>query len=300
MKTQNISKLILPALCAVLLLAVPCALAQDTAAQNTAAQNATAQNAPADQNNVPISDPVPDQPWYANTDGAYSVSLGTGQLISLYPPARNDQSIPNGEYVEGPQSVSLKSKDYKYQLFYGLSASSVYTNSIGNVGTGSDLVSTSVNPYLALFMPTQTGRYLLQYSSVVNPNDTQNGGPQAYHTATLSAMGSINPRLYWTASASGSYGSESARLQGPLSFLIVQSTPIADTNSTAVLLQAKNVAFTESSIGLGWLKSRRDKISFSISHVYTGIEGDPSTPQSVGTHAVAAEINARSKSADVL
>ena len=179
----------------------------------------------------------------------------------------------------------MKSKDYKYQLFYGLSASSVYTNSIGNVGTGSDLVSTSVNPYLALFMPTQTGRYLLQYSSVVNPNDTQNGGPQAYHTATLSAMGSINPRLYWTASASGSYGSESARLQGPLSFLIVQSTPIADTNSTAVLLQAKNVAFTESSIGLGWLKSRRDKISFSISHVYTGIEGDPSTPQSVGTHA---------------
>jgi hypothetical protein len=254
-----------------MLMVVPCALAQDAAA--------------ADQKDASTSEPVANQPWYANTDGAYSVSLGTGQLISLYPPARNDQSIPNGEYVEGPQSVSLKSKDYKYQMFYGLSASSVYTNSIGNVGTGSDLVSTSVNPYLALFMPTQTGRYLLQYSSVVNPNDTQNGGPQAYHTATLSAMGSINPRLYWTASASGSYGSESARLQGPLSFLIVQSTPIADTTSTAVLLRAKNVAFTESSIGLGWLKSRRDKISFSVSHVYTGIEGDPNTPQSVGTHA---------------
>ena len=270
MKT-HISKLTLLALCAAMLMVVPSALAQDAAA--------------ADKKDVPTSEPVANQPWYANTDGAYSVSLGTGQLISLYPPARNDQSIPNGEYVEGPQSVSLKSKDYKYQLFYGLSASTVYTNSIGNVGTGSDLVSTSVNPYLALFMPTQTGRYLLQYSSVVNPNDTQNGGPQAYHTATLSAMGSINPRLYWTASASGSYGSESARLQGPLSFLVVQSTPIADTNSTAVLLQAKNVAFTESSIGLGWLKSRRDKISFSISHIYTGIEGDPNTPQSVGTHA---------------
>ena len=145
--------------------------------------------AAADQKDVPTSEPVSSQPWYANSDGAYSVSLGTGQLISLYPPARNDQIIPNGEYVEGQQSVSLKSKDYKYQMFYGVSASSVYTNSIGGVGTGSDLVSTSVNPYLALFMPTQTGRYLLQYSSVVNPNDTQNGGPQAYHTATLSAMG---------------------------------------------------------------------------------------------------------------
>jgi hypothetical protein len=270
MKTQNISKLILLALCAALLLAAPCAFAQSAAA---------------DQKDVSASDPVSDQPWYANSDGAYSVSLGTGQLISLYPPARNDQTIPNGEYVEGQQSVSLKSKDYKYQMFYGVSASSVYTNSIGGVGTGSDLVSTSFNPYLALFIPTPTGRYLLQYSTVVNPNDTQSGGPQAYHTVTLSAMGSISPRLYWTASASGSYGSESARLQGPLSFMIVQSTPIADTTSTAVLLQAANVAFTESTFGLGWLKSRRDKISFSVSHVYTGIEGDPNTPQSVGSHA---------------
>lgn len=270
MKIQNVSKLILLALCAALLLAVPCAFAQSASAS--------------DQKDAPASDPVSDQPWYANSDGAYSVSLGTGQLISLYPPARNDQTIPNGEYVEDQQSVSLKSKDYKYQMFYGVSAFSVYTNSIGGVGTGSDLVSTSINPYLALFVPTQTGRYLLQYSTVVNPNDTQNGGPQAYHTVTLSAMGSISPRLYWTASASGSYGSESARLQGPLSFLVVQSTPIADTTSTAVLLQATNVAFTESTFGLGWLKSRRDKISVSVSHVYTGIQGDPNT-QSVGSHA---------------
>jgi hypothetical protein len=270
MKT-HISKLTLVALCLAMLMVVPCAFAQDAAA--------------ADQKDLPTSEPVSNQPWYANSDGAYSVSLGTGQLISLYPPARNDQTIPNGEYVEGQQSVSLKSNDYKYQMFYGVSASSVYTNSIGGVGTGSDLVSTSINPYLALFIPTQTGRYLLQYSTVLNPNDTQSGGPQAYHSLTFSAMGSISPRLYWTASTSGSYGSESARLQGPLSFLIVQSTPIADTTSTAVLLQAKNVAFTESTIGLGWLKSRRDKISISVSHVYTGIEGDPGIPQSFGTHA---------------
>lgn len=268
MKIQKITKRILLALCAAMLVAVPSAFAQSAA----------------DQKDAATSDPVPNQPWYANSDGAYSVSLGTGQLISLYPPARNDQTIPSGEYVEGQQSVSLKSKDYKYQMFYGISASSIYTNSIGGLGTGSDLVSTSINPYVALFVPTQTGRYLLQYSAVVNPNDTQSGGPQAYHTLTLSAMGSISPRVYWTASTSGSYGSESARLQGPLSFLIVQSTPIADTTSSAVLLQAKNVAFTESSFGLGWLRSRRDKISISVSHVYTGIEGDPNT-QSFGSHA---------------
>jgi len=278
MKIQKITKRILLVLCAAMLVAMPSAFAQN------ADDNKTSDTV--DQKDVVTPDQSASQPWYANSDGAYSVSLGTGQLISLYPPARNDQTIPNGEYVEGQQSVSLKSKDYKYQMFYGISASSIYTNSIGGLGTtGSDLVSTSVNPYLALFVPTRTGRYLLQYSTVVNPNDTQSGGPQAYHTLTLSAMGSMSPRWYWTASTSGSYGSESARLQGPLSFLVVQSTPIADTTSTAVLLQAKNVAFTESSLGLGWLKSRRDKISVSVSHVYTGIEGDPGIPQSFGTHA---------------
>lgn len=248
--------------------------------------NAQSESSSADRREAAPADSPSDQPWYANTQGAYSVSLGTGQLISLYPPARNDQTIPNGEYVEGQQSVSLKSKDYKYQMFYGVSASSIYTNSIGGVGVGSDLVSTSVNPYLAVFVPTRTGRFLLQYSTVVNPNDTQSGGPQAYHTLTFSAMGSITQRLYWTASASGSYGSESARLQGPLSFLVVQSTPIADTTSSGVLLQARNVAFSENSIGLGWLRSRRDKIILSAFHVYTGIEGDTTTvPQSFGSHS---------------
>ncbi|HEV7520768.1 MAG TPA: hypothetical protein VGP89_06670 [Candidatus Angelobacter sp.] len=277
MKIQLITKPMLLALVAIMLLAMPCAVAQSAAQTKSSRAD--------DQKESTDSDSVSDQPWYANSQGAYTVSLGTGQLISLYPQPRNDQTIPTGEYVEGQQSISLKSKDYKYQMFYGLSASSIYTNSIGGLGTGSDLVSTSINPYLALFVPTRTGRFLLQYSTVVNPNDTQSGGPQSYHTLSVSGMGSITQRLYWTASSSGSYGSESARLQGPLSFLVVQSTPIADTTSTAVLLQAKNVAFAENSFGLGWLKSRRDKISLTAFHVYTGIEGDPTTPQSLGSHA---------------
>jgi hypothetical protein len=274
-----------------LLFASTAAFAQNTADNSSANQSATksetAKSSDAnDQREVTTQEPAPSDPWYANSQGAYTVSLGTGQLITLYPQVRNDQTIPNGEYVEGQQSVSLKSKDARYQMLYGVSAYSVYTNSIGGVGVGSDLVSTSVNPYLALFMPFRTGRFLLQYSTVINPNDTQSGGPQAYHTLTFSALGSLSPRWYWTASTSGSYGSESARLQGPLSFLIVQSTPIADTTSTAVLLRARNVAFSENSLGLGWLKSRRDTISLTAFHIYTGIEGDSTTiPQSVGTHA---------------
>ncbi len=283
---------LLALLLAVMALDSPAALAQAADSSRNAAADAKAQDAAKNDSNAAAaqdtvdkssSSSAADEPWYANSEGAYTVSLGTGQLISLSPQPRTDQSIPSGEYVEGAQSVYLKSRDYKYQLFYGGSISSVYTNSLGGVGASQDLVSTSINPYLAVFLPTRTGRYLLQYSTVVNPNDTSNGGPQAYHTATLSAMGSFSERWYWSAQSSGSYGSESARLQGPLSFLVVQSTPIANTSATAVLLRAKNVAFSENSFSVGWLKSRRDKISFTVLHVYTGIAG--ASTNSFGSHS---------------
>src|SRR6476661_6984310 len=210
MKNLKTTNRVLVSFCAALVM-IASAFAQTTqkaeqTAEPTAAQ-APAQDKSsdaADQKAVVTTESSTDLPWYPNSPGAYTVSLGSGQLISLYPPQRNDQTIPNGEYVEGQQSIALKSKDYKYQMLYGLSAYSVYTNSVGGLGTAnSDLISTSVSPYLALFLPTRTGRYIAQYSAVVNPNDTQSGGPQAYHTLTFSGMGSITERLYWNVATSG-------------------------------------------------------------------------------------------------
>ena len=221
-----------------------------------------------------------------NSDDAYTVSLGTGQLLTLSSKSPTDQTISADEPGEGQQGGQGENvrKNYKDELFYGASVYSVYTNSVAGL-PNKDLISTSVDPYLALFMPTRTGRYLLQYSAVLNPNDTSSGGPQAYHSAAFSALGSFNPRWYWTGSASASYGSESARFQGPLSFLVVQGTPIANPNTNAVLLRARNVAFLENSLGLGWLKSRRDKIGFTVFHTYTGIQGDNNTvPVAFGNH----------------
>ena len=182
-KTQ-ITKRALVSLFAFMLIGLSSALAQSTSDNNNAqSSDPNAAQKPADSSNDKPSaskdaDLMPTQPWYANTNGAYTVSLGTGQLISLYPQPRNDQTLPSGEYVEGAQAIELKSRDYKYQVLYGLSATSVYTNSLGGVGATSDVVSTSINPYLAVFMPTRTGRYLAQYTTVVNPNDTASGGPQ--------------------------------------------------------------------------------------------------------------------------
>ena len=227
-----------------------------------------------------------ESPWYSSTDEAQSVSLGTGQLISLYP--RLDQA--NGEYNDA--GTGYIRRGYKYQLLYGTAVESVYTNTIGGVpstaGGGTtvtstgDLYSTSVEPYIGISVPTRTGSVLVQYSGVLNPNDTSSGGPQAFHTAALAAMGAFNGRWFWSASSAGSYGSESARLQGPLSFLVVQSTPVADTTSNAVLLRANNVAFVEDRFGIRWLKSRRDVFSLAAFHTYTGIQGNAVNP--FGSH----------------
>lgn len=277
------------------LLAGPAALAQNAPDSNNQAAptNGNSQAAPADNNSntntqaVPVDSSTqapPDNPWYANSDGAYSVSLGTGQLISLYPQMRTDQSMSNGEYAEGAQPPSAR-RDYRYQFFYGGAVESFYTNNIGNTtpGVSNDLYSTAIEPYVALFMPTHTGRFLAQYSGVITPTDTLGGDAQAFHTITLSGMGSFNPRWFWGISTSGSYGSEAARLQGPLSFLVVSATPVADTTSDAVLLNANNVAFWQNRFSLGWLKSRRDRITFSAFHTYTGIQGDTADP--LGSHA---------------
>jgi hypothetical protein len=223
-----------------------------------------------------------------NSDDAYTVSLGTGQLITLSAKSPTDQSVSASVDEQGQgqpgEQTGYSRKNYKDQLFYGASVYSVYTNSVAGL-PNKVLISTSIDPYLAVFIPTRTGRYLFQYSAVLNPNDTSSGGPQAYHSVSMSALGSFNPRWYWTATANASYGSESARFQGPLSFLVVQGTPIANPGTNAVLLRARNVAFLENSLGLGWLKSRRDKIGFTVFHTYTGIQGDTSTtPVTFGNH----------------
>ena len=242
---------------------------QKTSDQATAGQQTSNQQASGSQTQVP------EEPVRTNTD-SYAVSLGTGQIISM-----SGQSADT-EFVVGKLARS-RTEEFKNQFFYGVSASSVYTNSFAGVGP-QDLHSTSVTPYLAVLVPTKTGSYVAQYTAVVNPNDTNTGDPQAYHTATLKADGAFSRRWSWELTESGSYGSENARFQAPLTFVVVQTTPVSDA-SAAVLLRTKNVSFAEGSARAAYLLSARDAIGFTATHTYTGIEGDPTSPNSRGSHS---------------
>ncbi len=105
MKNFQTTNRVLVALCAALL-TIASAVAQtpnkatQTAEQMAAQTPAQDKSSDADGQKTDVTpDTSTELPWYPNSPGAYTVSLGSGQLISLYPPQRNDQTIPNGEYV---------------------------------------------------------------------------------------------------------------------------------------------------------------------------------------------------------
>jgi hypothetical protein len=232
------------------------------------------------------SQPVATQP----SKDPYAVSLGTGELISLngesQPPGVVNGDEPPGsvnEYADG-LPVRPRGKALVGQLFYGLSASAVYSDDPAALGTGKT-ASTAFTPYVALLEPTRTGSYLLQYSAVVAPQDVVSGGPQVFHTAGVAVVGALSRRLTWSLSSNGSFGSESARLQGPLAYTVVQSTPMASSAESAVLLPATNVLFIENTATLDWRKSARETLGFSLVNTYAGIERNPAVPDSVASHS---------------
>lgn len=214
---------------------------------------------------------------------SYAVSLGTGELINM----SGGQAPGNASSGEPPSSlteyddaslVSLRRREFNNQFLYGLSVASAYVTADSGPGVSGQELTTLV-PYLALLVPTKTGGYLVQYSAVVNPNDAsvQGGGTKAYHSASLSAHGALSRRWLWALRANGNYGSEAARAEGPLTFLVIQNVSVADASAT-VRLPATNVLFLANGADLIFQRSPRDTLTFSLSDVYTDIHSNPAAP----------------------
>jgi len=229
---------------------------------------------------------------------SYAVSLGTGELINLNVPQSTGSTQgadPNsqGEYIDGMR-VKGTGKQLNGRLFYGLSAATGYTDSVSGLGISPGFSST-VNPFVALLRPTRTGSFLLQYSATIAPNDVYSRDTEVFHTFGGAIQGALSRRWFWTISGSGNYGSQLARLQAPLNFVVVQGTPVVNAGSTAVLLRSNNVAFTEGMAHLEWWKSPQETLGFAVVHSYTRADGDPaiplSTPSSSNTIGVKADYN---------
>jgi hypothetical protein len=135
-------------------------------------------------------------------------------------------------------------------------------------------------------MPTRTGSFLLQYDAVVNPHDPNalGGGPQAYQSLSLTAQGALTRRWSWTFIGSGGYGSEATRLEGPLTYSLIQNTPILNASST-VLLPATNVLFVANTAQLTFQKDERNSFGFTLLNTYTGIDENPNDRSIAGEHA---------------
>jgi hypothetical protein len=209
--------------------------------------------------------------------GPYSVSLGTGQLIGVGPEV-------DPEFAGGAALAHGTPAEYKNLFYYGATGSTVYSNALNPAQPKDYSFSSSFSPYLAVLIPTQRGSFVAQYTAAVNPNDTNNGDPQAYHIADVKLTGAFTRRWSWQLQSAGSYGSESARFQAPLTYVLVQSTPVVSSNS-AILLRTANSAYAENDVHLGWRATSRDDLGWTFRHTYTGIAGDPANPLSAGSHS---------------
>jgi len=262
--------------------------AQQDSSKSAQAPSTASQDSSQNTQDSPKSaeDKPPEAVTRPNAD-SYAVSLGTGELINLNGVQQNANSIRNadpnsqGEYVDGMR-VKNGGKQLNGRLFYGLSAASTYVDSVSGVGIPAGVGATVV-PYIALLEPTRTGSYLLQYSATVAPNDLYSGDTEVFHAGGARIQGALSRRWFWTIAESVNYGSDLARLEAPLTFVAVQSTPVVDAGSTAVLVRAHNVAFVESMARLDWWKSLRETIGFAVTHTYTHLDGDPGTPLSTGS-----------------
>jgi hypothetical protein len=247
-----------------------------------------AQNSPS----PPSSDNAlqPQAPPVSAPADSYAVSLGTGQLINLSGDdnagnASNGQvSAGQAEYSDG-LSARAQTRGFSRQFFYGASVATTYVSAYAGIGTPGQ-TSTTISPYIGLLVPTKTGSFMLQYDAVVNPRDPNvlGGGPQAYQAVSLTAQGAFTRRWSWTLIGSGGYGSEATRLEGPLTFSLVQNTPVLDASST-VVLPATNVLFVANTARLVFQKDERNSFGFTLLDTYTGIDGNPNDPGVAGEHS---------------
>lgn len=259
---SNLTQFIVGSALAVLLaVLLPGAVYGQDSSQNdpNKSQSATASKGPA---------PVPSQspaPATNSADASYSMSLADGQAIPLGTDAQA-QTAAQGQVPAGQAA--------RTQFFYGGVASVVYMDNYAP-GSIENVTSGVFSPYAGLYVPTRTGGMTLQYRGTFTPDNGFTGDFESYHALAFNAAGAFTHRLYWGLASSAEYGSEAARFEGPLTYLLVGLTPVVNPVASGALLQGRNTAFAQNLAKLGYRITAKDRIEVSGYHTYTDLSSSP-------------------------
>jgi hypothetical protein len=227
---------------------------------------------------------------------SYVISrFGTDPLaIPVWQPPASDSSLastrPRSDEEAPPPGIISIWPAYTYFrsparhfFMYGMRAS-------GDAGTDGSYTS-SINPYVGLMSRTRTGFYVLQYSPTITPDTPTGQGTVAFHALSFDATGGFSRRWSWGLAVSDSYGSEFARLSGPLAIQAVSPAgiPIADTTSAALQpFNGKEMALN-ANFSTTYQMTPRDSIAVSVSDTYFSFNYD--TPVTPNVHSDMAGLN---------
>ncbi len=249
--------------------------------QSPPESQASSQSQTATQNTERPPQEIPPVPLYAAEPSSTGAMLGSGVLVT------NPGALieARGGGIQGGTSAAPFPMVHRYDFIYGMSSSAVYRTAMP--GFPDDRANTSVllNPYVGLLGRTRTGSYLLDYTLNAMPYDTLGSPASAFHQFTASMNGLFTRNLDWTVSGNGGFGSESARVLGPISYQVVGGLPTSDTSNAILAAPNENVLTGSLNGTLGWQKSPRDRFTFALTSSYTSYTGETGVPAEGQGHA---------------
>ncbi len=203
-------------------------------------------------------------------DQSYSVSLADGQAIPL-----SQGAIGQGQERPDIPAQAPAGQAARSQLLYGGTVSAVYMDDFTSASTISNVTSGVISPYIGLYVPTKTGGVTLQYLGTYTPDGAFSGDFEAYHSLAFNAAGAFTHRWYWGLGSTAEYGSEAARFEGPLNYILVDLVPVVDPIATGTLLLGRDAAFAGNYARLGWRRTQRDRFELTAFHVFTDLSSSP-------------------------
>jgi len=219
------------------------------------------------------ADQIPPVPLYVTEPPTTRGTLGSGILVTN--PMAVLEAQGAGIRDTGPATSPMLL--HKYEFLYGLFSGAVYRDAMPGFPGDKPNTSSLLSPYVGLLGRTRTGDYLLNYTGTVMPYDTAGSPPVAFNQVTATVNGFFSRNVNWSVSGNGGFGSESARILGPLSYQVVAGLPTADS-SNGILAGLNESVFTGLvNATLGWQKSAHSRFDFALTSSYTSYTSGTST-----------------------
>jgi len=190
--------------------------------------------------------------------------------------------------------VDLETLQTRRRTFfmYGMGLSESYEDfSAGTAGQNfSDIIW---NPHVALINASNHSSFSVQYAPSIVQATSGSSGHQVFHAGDFSLGQPIAPNWALQLTSSETYGTDSARLLGPLAFQVNGGVPIVNSNSALFQLNRGKVFTTTNDLDLRWQRNPSQAVSFTVGENTLLPDGGPDNSTIFGQLSYSVAVTSR-------